>query len=352
MVRNSFNYQLNQDDPASSRDQTAQAPSPDCDQQVNSTVRVPFTRLNLVASRKSIVTLAALLSASMVTVAVAEGITKYNDYQNQKQVEFDRQQRSLVTSAIDSQKSNDYSDCILQVNQVDPESTVFAQAQALLSDCKQAQANERLASAKLLAAKGEYKQAIALLNQISDGSSAEEIERLGQQWAEKIVDFAKAYYWVPQDQLDQAIAVANAVPQNNPVYDEAQALISEWRSQHVADQNYLSDLNVALEQGNLSTAREAASQVSQHPFSQSQLKPLADRLEYLEKEQIYWQYWQDAKRYLEQGEPQNAVALINHLPDVAPWAERKQQVTRAANTRQRQIQFCQIISLGLWNCGS
>lgn len=121
------------------------------------------------------------------------------------------------------------SECILRAATIPANSSLYSDAQNALYECK-------LIEAKRLAAKADFKAAIALVSSLPKGTDAySQAQSLIAQWSNSILVLATGKYQAGKP--NEAISLAQAIPANSLVYQKAQASIKQWLAPK-ADSNF------------------------------------------------------------------------------------------------------------------
>lgn len=115
-----------------------------------------------------------------------------------------------------------YSECIFRAGTITSNSSLYTNTQNVLQECK-------LMEAKRLAAKGDFKAAIALVSSLPQGTNAyEQAKPLINQWNNNILALATDKYQAGK--LNEAIALAQDISSASLIYPKAQASIKQWQS--------------------------------------------------------------------------------------------------------------------------
>lgn len=124
-----------------------------------------------------------------------------------------------------------YSECILRAATIPQNSSLYADAQNVLLECK-------LTEAKKLATNGDFKGAIALLGALPQNTTAyQKAQPLITQWSNTILALAISKYQTGK--LNEAIAIAQDILPTSPVYQKAQATIKQWQTPKAKNNSYL-----------------------------------------------------------------------------------------------------------------
>ncbi len=123
-----------------------------------------------------------------------------------------------------------YSECIVRTGTIELNSSLYAEAQNVLHECK-------LIEAKRLAAKADFKGATSLVNSLPLNSRAyEQAKPLMNQWYDSILAQATDKYQAGK--LNEAISLAQYIPSNSQGYQKAQANIKQWQTPIAKNNSY------------------------------------------------------------------------------------------------------------------
>ena len=115
-----------------------------------------------------------------------------------------------------------YSECILRAATIPQNSSLYADAQNVLYECK-------LTEAKSLAASGDFKAAIALVSSLTTNTVIyQQAKPLISQWSNSILARATDKYQAGKPK--EAISIAQDILPTSPVYQKAQATIKQWQA--------------------------------------------------------------------------------------------------------------------------
>lgn len=301
--------------------------------------------------RKGIAAALALATTGAVLPGAIAGFISLDGYlRRQEQRQFEQEQRSIVLRVETFAASGDDRNCIAEARHVLPYASVFQAAQVYRQICQNRLASAQLDQAQQQADRGELPQAIRSATQIVSGEARQAAQQRIEAWSERILADAERHYWQPQSQLDRALAIAATIPISSPTYLKARAKMQQWQQDEAANQQHWLAAQQALQQEQFDNALAHAQQISQHPSWKLQRDFMIQVVQEKQQQMHHDTTWKTAEDFLQQGEPENAIAMADRLPNEVPWGERKQQVIDKAEIRQRQIHFCRKASFGLMNC--
>ncbi len=183
-------------------------------------------------------TIGATIGAGLV--ALAAGYALY--WQPRLQLEQTLEQVENLKSTGKS------SECILQAATIPANSSLYSDAQNVLYECK-------LIEAKRLAAKADFKAAIALVSSLPKGSNAySQAQSLIAQWSNRILALATGKYQAGKP--NEAISLAQAIPANSLVYQKAQASIKQWLAPNVDSNSTPAKVNLTANKTSYPTAKK------------------------------------------------------------------------------------------------
>ena len=122
-----------------------------------------------------------------------------------------------------------------------------------------------LQQAKELADQSQLKDAILIIS----GIPSPEATQLIQQWSEKMLQIATERYQ-QHGKLEEAIAIANAIPAVAPITEKAPTTVEAWQADWQKNNAHVQAAEQALQQGQWQSAIRAAQQVSNTPYWQKQ----------------------------------------------------------------------------------
>ncbi len=160
-----------------------------------------------------------------------------------------------------------YSECILRAATIPQNSSLYTDAQNVLSECK-------LTEAKRLAANADFKGAIALVSSLpQDTAVYQKVKPLIAQWSNSILALATDKYQAGK--LNEAIAIAKDIPSISLVYQKAQASIKQWQADWAKNNSYLQAAKSALDRGNWNEAQGLSKKIVDTPYWQKQVQPVS-----------------------------------------------------------------------------
>ncbi len=167
-----------------------------------------------------------------------------------------------------------YQECLQQAQTFPPDySDLQAEAKTLLHQCQHGLVEGQLNEAKKLAEQSRFKDAIAVVAQVSvDTDVYPEAQQLMSQWAEQIFQIASNKY--QEGNLQEAIAIAGAVPADTPLAEKVQATIQQWDEDWQQNQTYLQTAQKAQDEGRWQDALNVAQNISQTAYWQKQSEPI------------------------------------------------------------------------------
>jgi uncharacterized protein (UPF0147 family) len=294
--------------------------------------------------------IAVSISGAIGAILLSLGIGGYMAVKAQAQKEYNNRQQMILDSAKAYQHSGNFDACLSEAMQVQPDATLFPDAQGLIRDCQQSLVSQQIEAASQLANRGELKNAIDLLMQVPNVSSNTQLQELVRQFSQRMHDIAWTYYRKETNKFNEAIAVLRAIPENSPIAPEVQSAAQQMQTEWLNNEQHFRAAQAALQKGDLAKARQEAELITSHAFWQQQLRPFLRALEYQEQEQFYAHVLQDAEAALERKEHRNAIEIAQQLPDQHPWAERKTNIIAKAKAEQRQLELCQRMFSWLIDC--
>lgn len=294
--------------------------------------------------------LAVSVSAAFCLTLAVVVIRLYGVIQADAQKEYSDRQSLILDKAVSYRQIGNFAACLREATQIQSDAPAFSSAQRVSQDCQQRLVTERVQQARHLAAQGEYKRAVALVNDTPDVRNHGDGQAMIRQLSEQMYAIAWQYYGQPSDSFNQAQAVLQSIPPNSPIYGNAQQTMQQMHLEWLGNQRSMQAAQASLEDGDLVAARTYAALVSQHPFWQQQLQPLLLTLSDREDEQRYARIAQEAQFALRRNEPGNAIRIAKQLPDTFPWEERKANITAQAEAELRQLQLCQSLLSWLIDC--
>ncbi len=162
-----------------------------------------------------------------------------------------------------------YEKCVNQAATNPQDSHLYTAAQALLHECQ-------LAQAKKFAAAQNFKAAIAEASKIPQaGAYHQEAQQLVNQWSETVLEIAKNEY--ESGKLNEAIAIANAIPATSRIYPQTQAAIKHWQGEWKENTSYLKAAQTALNEGKWQNVLSFGHKVTDTPYWNQRLEPIIQK---------------------------------------------------------------------------
>jgi len=199
---------------------------------------------------------------------VAAGSTLIHNWTQQQSY---TQMQAMLEQARTSQAEQQYDVCAQQARTIAQDyPDLYNSAQTLSDSCQ-------LASAKQLADKGSFKDAITAAAQVSAASPEyNEARTLVSQWSERILQLATDRL-NQQGELEAAIQLAQAIPQSSPIYSKAQDQIAQWRTNWQQYQTHLDAAKEAQSEGEWQVALNEVRKLPDLAYWQEQAKPIIDK---------------------------------------------------------------------------
>ncbi|MBV9387779.1 MAG: protein kinase [Chroococcidiopsidaceae cyanobacterium CP_BM_ER_R8_30] len=194
--------------------------------------------------------------------------------------------KTALESAKEFNKDKNYEMCANEARVVQSQSGFYANAQNLLNDCQRlAQDEKRLAQAKELAKKNNFKDAIADASKIHPGSTfQEQAQQLISQSSLSLIKQAQERYKQSYNSKDlqNAIALTKAIPKTSSLAISVKKMRERWRTEWNNNQNYLQAAQDALKQGKWQEAIDKTNKVrllgqgvkQDTPYWQHQIRPI------------------------------------------------------------------------------
>ena len=176
-----------------------------------------------------------------------------------EQLEADKKYQECIEEAI--LFSNKFSDLSSQKN-------------SILSDCYQGQ----LTTATKLAKGSRYKDAINLAIQIPQEQDIyTESQKLVSQWSQNIYQIASNKY--QEGDLENAIAILQAIPDNSPLSKKIQTTSKQWQADWEQNQTHIEAAQKGLDEKRWQDAINEAKKVKNNPYWLDQSKELITQAE-------------------------------------------------------------------------
>ncbi|NJO43084.1 MAG: hypothetical protein HC769_20715 [Cyanobacteria bacterium CRU_2_1] len=147
------------------------------------------------------------------------------------------------------------------------------------------------------------------------------------------MQIAEQYYLDPSGTLATAVSVARTVADDdeNPMHQQAQALIDRWQMDWLIQENHFQAAQRALNLGQLDLALTNAQKIT-HPHYLEKIKPV---IEAVQARRIELEnFLEQAQQSLLIGEIERAIYFATKLPDTEPWTTQKAQVLEQAKSIQ------------------
>ncbi len=164
-----------------------------------------------------------------------------------------------------------YEECINQATTLKRDSHFYTEAQALLQQCQ-------LAQAMTLAADSNFKAAIAEATKIPQNSVYhQEAQQLIVYWSDSMLEIAMNNYH--SGKLNDAIAIAKAIPETSPVYRQAHEAMRHWHGEWEKNNSHLEAAQIALDKGKWQDAISEARKVAATPYWKQKVEPILQTAE-------------------------------------------------------------------------
>jgi len=167
------------------------------------------------------------------------------------------QEQQLALEKIgDLKKQTSYDEGIRQAKAFpEPQSSeLYQEAQKLLGEML-------LAKAKQLVEQGSYVSAITTAFEISsDASVYGDARQFISDWSHRVLELADEQY--QGGDLNKAVEIAGKIPENSPVYAQAQEKIKQWQAEWKANADYLKAAETAVSRGRWNEATAATNQIT------------------------------------------------------------------------------------------
>ena len=175
--------------------------------------------------------------------------------------------------------TENYPECIKQAQIFTQDySDLQAETETLLYECQQGQAKRQLAEAKKLTEQSRFKEAIALVAQVStDMDVYSEAQQLIHQLSEKIFQIASKKY--QEGNLKEATEIVKVIPTDSPLADKVETTIQQWNEEWKQNQTNLQVAQKALDESRWQDAIDTAQQVSDTDYWQKQKEPIIQQAE-------------------------------------------------------------------------
>lgn len=201
----------------------------------------------------------------------------------------------------DLESAGKYEECIREAAKVPQTAPFFLTAQIHAQNCHIHFANAQIEQAQQQEARGEVPQAIAELSLVSaDSPSYSKAQQLMRQWSERIWGTAQSYYWQPADQLNPALAIAETIPPQSPIYEPIQTQIQQWKQLWAENQQFWLTAQQALALNQLEQAMTAAQQIKDHPYWTPRRNAMIQEIQAQQQRQRYETIVETARELLRQ----------------------------------------------------
>lgn len=186
---------------------------------------------------------------------------------------------------------------------------------------------ERLQCAQIAAQSGDLNQLIAGLELVENWTTVHPLYQESRNWlgdwSESILDVAQDR--MNQGDFDDAIALAQRIPDSSPAYETAQATIAQWQGIKNQGQDIYDQAQAAIKQKNWDAANTFIAQLSEldHRFWNSQ-QTTALSSQVLVEQQAHKEYMQALKAaedYSPQGMSQAITIFSSIDPSTYTWQE-------------------------------
>jgi serine/threonine-protein kinase len=165
--------------------------------------------------------------------------------------------------------SGQYDQCAAQAQTItDRHINLYYTAQRLSGDCL-------LAAAEQLA-ETSFREGIVKASTITASMDTypKAQERI-RQWSDEILQIATNKY--DAGNLDEAVAIATAIPETSPRFDQVQTIIAQWQDTWATNETLLSKAQDALERGDWQGAIAQAQQIEETPYWQPQASAIINK---------------------------------------------------------------------------
>jgi serine/threonine protein kinase, bacterial len=187
----------------------------------NTTIFSPLKPQPLASNRRPyLLTIGATIGAALI--ALGAGYAIYW----QPRLKFEQTLEQLENLRA----TGKYSECMMRAATIPQNSSLYADAQNVLFECK-------LIEAKRLATNADFTAAIALISSLPQNTTAySKAQPLIAQWSNSILALATSNYQAGK--LNEAISIAKVISPTNPVYQKAQAKIKQWQAALAKNNSY------------------------------------------------------------------------------------------------------------------
>lgn len=185
------------------------------------------------------------------------------------------QPRPSISKPIEQMKSlkaeGRYEECVNQASTLSEQSSYYTDVQSILYECQVAQAIR-------FAGERNFSAAITEASKIpSSAAFYQNVQQLIEQWSNSILETATNEY--QSGDLQQAIAIAQHIPEISPVYLEAQTSIKQWNAEWESNSQHVEAAKSALEAKKWEQAIAEANKVLDTVYWQQQTQPIIQTAE-------------------------------------------------------------------------
>jgi tetratricopeptide (TPR) repeat protein len=238
---------------------------------------------------------------------------------------------AAISRAVDWQWQQQYPRCIQEVNRISPESAAYARAQQVLYDCQDLLSQQQLDRAEALAAAGHLKAALLELAGILPEFYPVEVQYRIELWSKRMVAIAEEYFLAGD--LAAALSIARSLPEGNPLQPIAQSQMADWQTLWTSNQQQQQAVRVALGMDDVETALAHVNRMQPHPHWQPQIDAMTQQID--AKRQEIETSLQLAKQALWRNHLNEAIRLLNEVPDLPLWAEQEAQLLNEIRLAQQ-----------------
>jgi hypothetical protein len=210
---------------------------------------------------------------SGLAIAIVVGLRVVPDWLSQQRAQeaaiAQEQAQLALIKALQAEEK--FLECANQAAEIPPQSSVYAEAQSLATDCQSQFQTNLLEQAKAQADKGKFKDAINLARRIPSNSPLKQsAQSLIAVWADKLlrqaIDLAET-----QGKTQEATALAGVIPVDLPLSQIAQQKIATWSRDWRTNSPHFNAVNQAVARKDWQTVQQAAAQIAPTtPFWQKQ----------------------------------------------------------------------------------
>lgn len=297
--------------------------------------------------------LSSLVTLLIIAITVFYLYTAYNQQQqNAELAEWQQQQNveilawDMLNQAEASAADGRFIDCTNILSQISAASSFYNRVQHLNNRCYTPLGKNWLAEAEALAEKGQFRAAIAQVSNIKGGDFHAKAQQLAQAWAQNIIDVARKHYVSRKGEINEAIRILSAIPENSAAYKESQQLIEQWGKLWSNNQRYYQSAFLALEDDELAIATQSAQAISAHPYWTPKQTDILLQID--AAEQTFQQIVREAEALMAQDKLDAAALKLNNLPNTQPWNSHK--IGLIAQISARRVE--RWMPLAVWGAGA